>query len=113
MSTSNETVEVEWTIEVTETWKTTVTVDDLVEAINGNLDPDVWYVDPDPVDADTVRKALADGTFTSTYGDILSRDGGALPDWEDSTRDGTTVYSAVTERDLDSAKFAEVTPDAA
>lgn len=104
MSTTNETVEVEWTIEVTETWKTTTTVDDLVEIINNGLDED--YDDPDPVDADTVRKALADGTFTGTYGEILSRDGGALPDWE-IEGDNTTVYSAVTERGLDSAKFAE------
>lgn len=98
-------VELEWTLEVTETWKTTVAVDDLVEAINGALDPD--YGDPDPVTADQVRAALDAGAFVHTYGDILSRDGGALPDWEDDKVPGTTVYGAVNERDLEKAGYAD------
>lgn len=106
-------VELNWSIEVTENWSTTIGVDDLVDAINETLHPD-YDEDATPVTADGVRAALKAGEFVARFGRVLARDnlgagdmGGILPDWEDTDAPNTSVSSNVTERYLDTAKLAE------
>jgi hypothetical protein len=101
-------VKIEWTIEVTETWRTVVTVEDLTRALNaeiraGNADD---FEPNQTVSFAQVRAAIADGTFDAAYGSLLTADGGLLPDWEDDKRDDTTVTSVVNERDFVMANFS-------